>query len=98
MLGKNQSETIVDNVELDEGKVGCLISLRDGFLPICHGVAFSPIAHINLANNFGSIKEFMGFFLKILVLQQCHMNMPFDIRRGFNFLELCLKVFYPIAP
>ena len=40
MLPKNHPEVIVDYVKLDEDRFYYLMALRDGFLPIHHGVSF----------------------------------------------------------
>ena len=35
MLGRNRSEALINNGNLDSDKSGYLISLRDGSLPVC---------------------------------------------------------------
>ena len=40
MLGKNRSETLIDDGNLDSNKSGYLISLRDGFLLIRRDATF----------------------------------------------------------
>jgi len=67
-LGRYRLEILIDNGDLDEDKLGYLISLLDGFLFIHQGSTFyvDPTARTDSANSLGFAREFPECFLRIL--------------------------------
>ena len=65
MLGKNRLENLIDKDKLNKDKVSYLISLRDGFLPIHHGVAFyiEPYSPHRFSRQFGFYHGILGMLL-----------------------------------
>jgi len=67
MLGRNQSEALIDEGNLDVGKSGYLICLRDGFFPICQAAIFyvKPYSLHRFNRQFGFCEGILGVLLKV---------------------------------
>lgn len=68
MLGRNQSDTLIDDGNLDVDKLGYLISLRDGFFPIRRGTTFyvEPYSPHRFSRQFGFYQGILRVLLEDL--------------------------------
>lgn len=66
MLGKNRSETLIDDGKLGSDRSDYLISLRDGFLPIRRDTTFyvEPYSPHRFSRQFGFCQGILGVLLE----------------------------------
>jgi len=100
MLGRNLSETLIDDGNLDLDKSVYLISLPDGFLPIRRGATFyvEPYSPHRFSRQLGFCQGIPGVLLKDPRTREVSYKMPFYIGNDYSFWRLRLRAFSPVAP